>query len=290
MERVTELKSEVLIYKDFLMKIFEILKNKSNKEETPNTTVEKPIEWLKPEAELQTIYSQKPEKVDRIVKSLEKIGYDKSQLIITKPDGRTKDGYSRLAAIRKYNELHPEKAILTVPVFIQDYQDKEDDLLYAIHLSTDRRRLEDDDLFSSFKTFEEFRNKAKADGKSTKEYSDKRLAETLNISERQISKLRYVLVNGSNELHNRILSGSCTIARAEREIKEKNGELKNEKNQKNSFDYKSFSDGVCFGILENLKGKSLNEILSDPRVKDNKVPFVFTEEEKMKIANLCKNS
>ena len=40
--------------------------------------MEKPIEWLIPEEDLQQIYSQKPEKVNRIVKSLEKYGYDKS--------------------------------------------------------------------------------------------------------------------------------------------------------------------------------------------------------------------
>ena len=277
---------------NFPKKIIHIAKlfNKqvSTKEETPNTTVEKPIEWLIPEEDLQQIYSQKPEKVNRIVKSLEKYGYDKSQLIIAKPDGRTEDGYSRLAAIRKYNELHPEKAILTVPVFIQNYQNKEDDLLYAIHLSTNRRQLEDDDLFSSFKIFEENRNKAKAEGKSTKEYSDKNLAEIMNISERQISKLRFVLTYGSDELHNRILSGDCTIAKAEREIKELRGETKKEKKTPNTYDYQAFLDGVYFCILENHKAKSIKEILSNPRIKDNSKPFDFTEEEKEQLSRLQK--
>ncbi len=277
---------------NFPKKIMNIAKlfNKQmyRKEEIPNTTVEKPIEWLKPEAELQTIYSQKPEKVDRIVKSLEKIGYDRSQLIIAKPDGRTKDGYSRLAAIRKYNELHPEKAILTVPVFIQGYQNSEDDLLYSIHLSTDRRRLEDDDLFSSFKIFEENRNRAIAEGKSKKEYSDKNLAEIMNISERQISKLRFVLTYGSDELHNRILSGACTIAKAEREIKELRGETKKENKTSNTYDHKAFLDGVYFSILENLKARNIKEILSNPRIKDNSKAFEFTDEEKEKLSQLQK--
>lgn len=276
-----------MIYKTLINKLKkEITKEKSSTEETPNTTVEKPIEWLKPETDFQTIYSQKPDKVNRIVKSLEKIGYDRSQLIIAKPNGNTKDGYSRLAAIMKFNELHPDKKIETVPVFIQDYQDKEEDLLYAIHLSTDRRRLEDDDLFSSFKTFEEFRNKAKAEGKSTKEYSDRKLAETLNISERQISKLRFVLLNGSEELHSKILNGKCSISKAEREIKELRGEIKKETKPQISYD-KAFSAGVCFGILETLKGRSLSEILSNPRIKDSQNHFEFTDDEKQQISNLC---
>lgn len=276
-----------MIYKTLINKFRNtITKEKSSIEETPNTIVEKPIEWLMPEDDLQTIYSQKPEKINRIVKSLEKIGYDRSQLIIAKPNGNTKDGYSRLAAIMKFNELHPDKKIETVPVFIQDYQDKEEDLLYAIHLSTDRRRLEDDDLFSSFKTFEEFRNKAKAEGKSTKEYSDKKLAETLNISERQISKLRFVLLNGSEELHSKILNGKCSISKAEREIKELRGEIKNETKPQISYN-KAFSAGVCFGILETLKGRLLSEILSNPRIKDSQNHFEFTDDEKQQISNLC---
>lgn len=266
------------------MKLFNLYKNK--KEETPNTTVEKSISWLKPEEDLMKIYSQKADKVTRIVKSLEKIGYDRSQLIIAKPNGTTKDGYSRIAAILKYNELHPENKIETVPVYIQDYQDKEDDLLYAIHLSTDRRSLEDDDLFSSFKTFEDFRTKAKSEGKSTKEYSDKNLAETLNISERQISKMRFILKYGSEELHQKILSGECNIAKAEKIIKEEKGDKQSSDRNKNCFDMNSFKQGICVAFLGITNGKSLQDVLSDNRITKDMKSFELTEEEHQQLSKL----
>ena len=194
---------------------FSFLKKKKTKD---NNNL-KPLEWFKTDEEFKSLYKAEPEKIDRIVKDLAENGYDMSQAIIVTEDGSTVDGNSRIEAVKKYNQLYPDKPITELPYVVKKFDSKEDALLYEIHLNTDRRNIKDQDLLTSFITLNEHKEKLKREGKGTEEYSNEKLAQTLNVSERQISKLRYIVNNGNNELIDLIIKGECSINNAEAEIK-----------------------------------------------------------------------
>lgn len=245
----------------------------------------KPLEWFKFDDEFKSLYNAEPEKIDRIVTSLANDGFDPSQPIIVTSDGKVIDGNSRLEAIRKYNLLYPDKQITELPYVIKEFDSKEEALLYEIHLNTDRRNLKDSDLLTSFKTLNEHKEKLKEQGLGTEEYTDKKLTEILNVSGRQISKMRYILKYGSQEMVDAIINGECTINNAESEIKKmltpvteekKQSEVKQDVEQENEIRINDFILGVKFGLYSIKLGKKPNDIWNFINSKDK---ISFTKEQ-----------
>lgn len=250
--------------------------------------VMKPITWFKTDEHFAGMYQADDRKVRRICKNIEENGYDFSQPLIVTPEGKNIDGNSRFAAVLIYNKAHPESPIKELPCIIKEFDSKEEALKYEVHLNTDRRSITDADLFTSFSTLNDFKEKLKKDGKSTGDYSDKKLAEMLNISERQISKLRYVVNNASPEMSKAIMNNEITINNAESEIRKmlnpSDGEKKTAKTPKiNAAD---FLLGFKFAISELKKGKSVKAILVN--VCSNK-SFSFTDEQLNEIESNIKS-
>lgn len=248
----------------------------------------KPITWFKTDKDFKNMYTQNANKVNRILENIEQNGFDKSQNLIALADGSLIDGNSRLLAIQQFNKLHPENKIETVPVVIKEFKDKEDALKYEVHLNTDRRSITDGDLFTSFSTLNGFKEKLKSAGKNTEEYSDKNLAEMLNVSERQISKLRYIYKYATAKLKEQIINNECSINVAEQEIKKlitpQNQNAKTSKKEKKSkIDIEAFRLGMQFALNEYSKGKSANDIWNDEHIFNESNEISFTEEELDKL-------
>ena len=141
------------------------------------------INKLKFDKGFKELFSQEPEKVERIAQDMKEHGFDKSQPIIVTKDFLILDGNSRYLSSQK-------AGISVVPVIIKNFTNKEEALRYELHLQLDRRNLTDSQIYAAFLRLEKLKSVAKSEGKSTEDFTDAKLAVQLNKSERQIQKIR----------------------------------------------------------------------------------------------------
>ncbi len=204
----------------------------------------------------KALFIQEPEKVDRIEADMRIHGFDKSMPIIATKDFSILDGNSRYMAACRINEIK------FVPVVIKEFDTKDEALKYALHLQLDRRNLTDSEIFLMFKRFEEMKMKAKISGKTTEEYSDAKIAEQLQKSERQVQKMRELAKKVDSLSLKQITDGRISINKAYAEMKKKEAVLNvSDKIQKQS-NPKTYEDGIRFALDQIAKGKTPEEILS----------------------------
>lgn len=211
------------------------------------------ISKLKFDKDFKELFTQEPEKVERIAEDMKVRGFDKSQPIIITKDGSILDGNSRYMAAAKIG-------LKFVPVVYKEFADKNEALLYELHLQLDRRNLNDAQILRMFQKLEELKNAAKEKGLSTEDYSDSKIAEQLKKSERQVQKIRELNKKASPETLSKISNGELSINQAYSQIK--NFE-KSETNSKSKINTVEFSQGVRFALDELAKGKSAEEILAE---------------------------
>ncbi|MCQ2240913.1 ParB/RepB/Spo0J family partition protein [Treponema sp.] len=213
------------------------------------------ISKLKFDNDFKELFSQEPEKVERIAQDMNDHGFDKSQPIIATKDGSILDGNSRYMAAKQIG-------IKYVPVVYKDFTDKNEALKYELHLQLDRRNLSDAEVFAMFKKLEEMKQTAKSEGKSTEDFTDAKLAEQLKKSERQVQKMRELSKKADEQTLNKVASGELTINQAYSVVKEFK-HLKNYKTyEKSSIVKAEFNKGVKFALDELEKGKTAEEILA----------------------------
>ena len=210
------------------------------------------ISKLKFDKDFKGLFKQEPEKVARIAENLRQNGFDKSQPLIVTKDYRILDGNSRYLACR-------EVGIQYVPVVVKDFADKDEALKYELHLQLDRRNLNDSQIFLMFKKLEEMKNKAKIEGKTTEEFTDAKIAEQLNKSERQVQKLRELSKKADEGTIQKVSAGKMTINQAYSEVKK--AELPPVQKLPKSVNESEFKKGVAFAMKELAKGKTPQEIL-----------------------------
>ena len=213
------------------------------------------ISKLKFDKDFKELFTQEPEKVERIAQDMKEHGFDKSQPIIATKDGSILDGNSRFMAANQIG-------IKYVPVVYKDFADKNEALKYELHLQLDRRNLSDSEVFAMFKKLEEMKQSAKSEGKSTEDFTDAKLAEQLKKSERQVQKMRELSKKADEQTLNKVASGELTINQAYSVVKEFK-HLKNYKTyEKSSIVKAEFNKGVKFALDELAKGKTAEEILA----------------------------
>lgn len=211
------------------------------------------ISKLKFDKDFKGLFEQEPEKLKRLVESMRQNGgFDKSQPLIVTKDFAILDGNSRYLASL-------EAGIQYIPVVVKDFADKDEALKYELHLQLDRRNLNDSQIFLMFKKLEEMKNKAKIEGKSTEDFTDAKIAEQLNKSERQVQKLRELSKKADEGTIQKVSAGKMTINQAYSEVKK--AELPPVQKLPKSVNESEFKKGVAFAIKELAKGKTPLEIL-----------------------------
>lgn len=248
-----------------------------------------PLSKLQFDTDYKKMFEQEPEKVRRIADNISKDGFDKSQPLIITENFTILDGNSRYLAAK-------EAGIKLVPVIVKKFASKNESLMYELHLQLDRRNLDDAQKFSAFKRLEELKVSSKSDGKSVKEFTDEKMADQLNVSPRQISKLREIEKKAPPELQQQIVKGTCTINQAHTKMKKT--VMKKDTNihtpvatvpagsSQRHFDIETFRLGVKFALLESSKEKSAKTILENPRITDRTTPFFFTDKEQQELTEL----
>jgi len=240
------------------MKTFIFSKLKAAKQSIQSTFSSERIQMvdiskLKFDKDFKELFAQEPDKVERIAADMMERGYDKSQPIIVTKDFAILDGNSRYLACQK-------AGITTVPIILKDFADKDEALRYELHLQVDRRNLSDAEIFKIYNKLEEMKAKAKAQGKKIESFTDRKYAEKLKVSERQVQKIRELSRKADEATIQKVTTGEITINQALKGVKA--AETENKTKLPKSSDYVEFRRGVAFAVRELEKGKTPQEILA----------------------------
>ncbi len=212
------------------------------------------ISKLKFDKDFKELFTQEPDKVERIYQDMLIRGFDKSQPIIVTKGNCILDGNSRFMAATK-------AGIKMVPVVYKTFADKNEAIKYELNLQLNRRNLSDAEIFKMFQKLEELKNQSKKDGKPISEFTDSKIAAQLKKSERQVQKIRELTKKADNETLMKVETGKISINQAYSEIKKsekQNDETKSNATVPNS----DFKKGVMFALNEIASGKSPEEILA----------------------------
>lgn len=168
---------------------------------------------LKIDPEYKALYAQEEDKVHNIAKNMKAHGYDKSQPIIIQADGTVVDGHSRLMAAI-------EAGLTEVAVIIKEFKSRTDVLLYMEHIQLDRRNLNEAEKLVHFEKFQSLKAQAKAEGNDVSEFSDEAIAKQLNVSPRQVQKMKEIEKKATPEQLESIRKGETTLNQVHKEIKQ----------------------------------------------------------------------
>ena len=175
------------------------------------------IDAIKTNQKFKELYKQEPEKVEEIYKNILEDGFDRTQPLIILSDGTVIDGHSRLLAAIK-------AGLKEIPVIIKDGIESETDvLIYEEHLQLSRRNLSEAEKMIHLENLLNLKKKAWSEGKDIKEFSDESIAKKLDISTRQVQKMREVEAKATPQQLESIRSGNASLNQVHNEIKKTQG-------------------------------------------------------------------
>ena len=240
--------------------------------------------------EFKALYCQEPEKVQAIAEDMRKNGFDKSQPIIILADKTLIDGHSRLEAAKKAE-------LTEIPVIIKEFDSRNDVLIYMEHLQLDRRNLSESEKMIHLEKLLKLKEQAKIEGRDVTEFSDEEIAKKLDVSPRQVQKMKEVEKKASNEQLEAIKRGERSVSQVHTEIKATEIPMRKTSNVLPKTSQKTpavnddeFIHGFRFAILELSKGRKPHEIYRSLQKLESGKP-VFSELEEKKLQEiLCRDS
>ncbi len=215
-----------------------------------------PISKLTFDKEFKELFEQEEDKVNRIAANMRENGnkFDKSQPIIINESFNVLDGHSRLMAAKIVG-------LKSVPVIMKKFSSKEDALEYELHLQLDRRNLTDSQIYAAYKKKASLK---KADGSKAK--TDLAISKELNVSPRQLAKLKEVEKKADPNTMEAFKSGAVSLNEAYKKIKSSEAQ-KDKKNavasEKKKTYERGYADGIRYAVSAFEAGKTSNELLTE---------------------------
>lgn len=190
------------------------------------------IEKIVIDPELKGIYKQEEKEIVNISEDMKINDYNPANPLTLSKDNVIVDGHTRyLAALRA--------GLKKVAVIYKHFDSRQEMLSYAYAQQLNRRNLSDSEIFLSYQKL-----KALTDENGKKAKTDVEIAEQLQISPRQVAKMKEVEKKASSETMDKIISGETTVNKVYNEIKasektivQKDEVVKNEQ-EKNSVETK----------------------------------------------------
>lgn len=190
------------------------------------------IEKIVIDPELKGIYKQEEKEIVNISEDMKINDYNPANPLTLSQDNVIVDGHTRyLAALRA--------GLKKVAVIYKYFDSRQEMLSYAYAQQLNRRNLSDSEIFLSYQKL-----KALTDENGKKAKTDVEIAEQLQISPRQVAKMKEVEKKASSETMDKIISGETTVNKVYNEIKasektivQKDEVIKNEQ-EKNSVETK----------------------------------------------------
>lgn len=175
-----------------------------------------------------TLFSHNKAMVTSISATMKKDGYDLAYPVVcSEVGGFVVDGHTRIASAKK-------AGLKLIPFINRKFTDDDDALKYAISCQRNRRNLTDAELIKCVEELDKRKTKAEA-GKSGRDKqlgqaqgcaspepegkSSSATAELLNVSPRQVEKIRSIIDNAPKEIKEAVSSGEMSINQAEKEIR-----------------------------------------------------------------------
>ena len=166
------------------------------------------IDDIQLDTHFKDLFPVNEEMVNRIVESIRKKGYDKSQPVhVWKERMLLVDGHHRrLAAIKA--------GLREVPVFYHHFNSMEEALEYAILLQIDRRNLSDAEIYKTLQTLDSLKSRGRtSDDNELRQQgkSAKITAQKIGISRSKVEKARTIQNNATPEIKAAVESGVMSI-------------------------------------------------------------------------------
>lgn len=165
------------------------------------------IEKIVIDPEFKGIYKQEEKEIVNISEDMKINDYNPANPLTLSKDNVIVDGHTRyLAALRT--------GLKKVAVIYKHFDSRQEMLSYAYAQQLNRRNLSDSEIFLSYQKL-----KALTDENGKKAKTDVEIAEQLQISPRQVAKMKEVEKKASSETMDKIISGETTVNKVYNEIK-----------------------------------------------------------------------
>lgn len=159
--------------------------------------------------------------IAKISESIKENGFDKSQPLHLLREGNILiDGHNRLRAAK-------EAGLYEVPVFYHNFAEKNEALEYAILLQTNRRNLNDAQLFDVIEHLDKLKNPGIQTTDTPKGKSAELLAQKIGTSRSKVEKVRAIKNKGDDETIEAVKSGELSINAGYNAVRQKETEPEN---------------------------------------------------------------
>lgn len=157
---------------------------------------------------IKAIFAQNETEISNICEDMKNNGYNAGNPATVSQDGVLVEGHTRyLAALRA--------GLKKIAVVYRQFESEQEMVEYAYKQQLHRRNLSEQDIFNAYRKLRELTNE---DGRKAK--TDVQIAEELNISPRQIAKMKEVEKKASPEVMEAFSEGTISLNQAYNQMKE----------------------------------------------------------------------
>ena len=157
---------------------------------------------------IKAIFAQNETEISNICEDMKINGYNAGNPATVSQDGVLVEGHTRyLAALRA--------GLKKIAVVYKQFESEQEMIEYAYKQQLHRRNLSEQDIFNAYKKLRELTNE---EGKKAK--TDVQIAEELNISPRQIAKMKEVERKASPKVMEAFSEGTISLNQAYNQMKE----------------------------------------------------------------------
>ena len=157
---------------------------------------------------IKSIFDQGETEITNICEDMKLNGYNAGNPATVNQDGVLVEGHTRYLAAQR-------AGLKKIAVVYKHFKSEEEMIEYAYNQQLHRRNLSEQKIFNAYKQLRELTN---ADGKKAK--TDVQIAEELNISPRQIAKMKEVERKASPEVMEAFTEGTISLNQAYNQMKE----------------------------------------------------------------------
>ena len=157
---------------------------------------------------IKSIFDQGETEITNICEDMKLNGYNAGNPATVSQDGVLVEGHTRYLAAQR-------AGLKKIAVVYKHFKSEEEMIEYAYNQQLHRRNLSEQKIFNAYKQLRELTN---AEGKKAK--TDVQIAEELNISPRQIAKMKEVERKASPEVMEAFTEGTISLNQAYNQMKE----------------------------------------------------------------------
>lgn len=209
--------------------------------------------------DFQSLFPLDEKVIENIVASIkEKNGFDKSQPIhLLRDNNILIDGHNRLEAAKR-------AGLKEVPVFYHDFSERKNAIEYAILLQTNRRNLNDAELFEVINYLDKLKTPGIQPANVERGKSAEILSKKIGVSRSKIEKIRTIKNKGDEKTIDAVTSGEMSINAGYNAVQNKSTEIETQNVKSSSEVLTRYS---CELEITNIQFQKLEKFLKRENIK-----------------------